>query len=485
MSLNFLDALVILAYLAGLSWIGIHFSKKQNSREEYYLGRREMHWLLVGGSLLATLVSTVTYLNTPGEMIRYGIGYFASLLVVPLIPPVVNRLIVPVFARLPITSAYEYLEKRYDRRLRTFSAAIFAIRTLVWMGLIIYSASFAVAEMYGWNQYLMVVVMGLGTTLYTTAGGFRTVIWTDNLQLWILFGGALAIPLVIWHATGSGLLGWWTVFQQAGRSKVEIFNWDPTVRVTAVGSMLYYFFWSICTQSSDQVAVQRYLSTPSQQAAQRSMWVFVWFKIALTLCLMICGLALFAFYAARASVPVDAFQQEISRRADKILPQFIAQELPPGISGLILAALMAAAMSSLSSGINSIGSVFSIDLAPRLAFLSGSEASLRADKRVSFAIGVLSCVAAVGVTALVRRTDWNLVELTGRVNMIFVGPMGVLFLVGMLFRRAGTTAGVAGFAGALILSAAIACSRISFLWVIPAPVVAGLAIRYLVIRVRD
>jgi len=485
--LNALDTVIIIAYFAALSWIGFHFSKRQHSREEYFLAGRQMHWILVGGSLLATLVSSVTYLNTPGEMIRYGIGFFSSLLIVPLIAPVVNRFVVPVFARMPITSAYEYLEKRYGPGTRTLAALVFMVHTLVWMGLIIYSAAFAVAEMWGWNIYLTILIAGLATTAYTSAGGFRTVIWTDNLQLWILFAGALAIPAVVWISTGSGLVAWWNLFQQAGRAEVQFFSWDPTVRVTAVASMLNYFFWSVCTQSSDQVAVQRYLSTPSATFARRSVWMYAFFKITLTVCLLICGLALFAFYAGKSGLPVEAFARQIVTRADKIMPQFVAQEIPPGLSGLILAALMAAAMSSLSSGINSIASVYGVDLQPRLPGLRSWKHSVRTDKWVSFAAGAVSCVAATGVAWLVTRTHWNLVELTGRVNMIFVGAMGVLFFAGILFRRTGARAVLTGFFTAIAISLLIAFGKemlrlersFSFLWIIPASFLTGLGVSYL------
>ena len=482
MHLTLWDLAVIIAYMGLLSGIGFHFSRRQKSRDEYFLGSRQMNWILVGGSIMATLVSTITYLNTTGEMIRYGIGYFANLLVVPLIVPVVNRVIIPVFARMPITSAYEYLEKRFDGGTRSLASVIFVFRSLIWGGLIIYTASFAVAEMTGWGIYVTILLMGVSTTVYTTAGGLRTVIWTDNIQLWILFGGALAIPVFVGFAIGTGPAGWWEVFSQAGHAQIRTFSWDPTVRVTAIGSMLSYFLWNVCTQGSDQVAVQRYLSTPTLEAARKSVWMYAFFKFMLTACLLVCGLALFAYYADRSGLPVQQFQQQIAPRADKVMPQFIVQVLPPGVSGLLLAALLAAAMSSLSSAINSISSVVSSDFLGRLRPKASTDA-LGLEKLVSLAAGVIAVTAGLGIAAALHHVDWNLVELSNRVNTVFVGPMGVFFFAGILLRRVGTKAVIAGFLVGAFMSIFSSFGKelfgleksISFMWVVPSGFVFGMA----------
>lgn len=483
MGLNLFDAAVIIAYMAALAWIGAHFSKRQTTRDEYFLGQRNMHWLLVGGSLMATLLSTVTYLNTPGEVIRYGWGFFSSLLIVPLIPPVVNRLLLPLFAGLRITSAYEYLEHRFDARVRTLAALVFILRSLIWIGLIIYTASLAVAAMTHWDLTITICLMGLVTTFYTSAGGLRTVIWTDNLQLWILLGGAVAVPVVVAAQTGSGPGTWWSSFSQAGRADVQFFSWDPTVRITAFGSMLSYFLWNICTQGADQVAVQRYLSMPSLKAARRSVWVYAAFKVLLTVMLLLCGLALFYYYFSKSGLGIDAFQRQVAGRADKLMPQFIVEALPAGLSGLMVAALLAAAMSSLSSGINSISSVASEDFISRYHLFSRWKHSVAVDKIVSVAAGVVGVLAALAIAATVTRVQWNLVELTGRVNSLFVGPMGVFFFAGVLFPRVGAAAVLAGFLVGTGFSLYISFAKevfgleksVSFLWVLPASFLFGMA----------
>lgn len=485
MSLTTLDFIVIIAYLLGMALIGIYFAQRQTSRDEYFLGGRRTHWLLAGGSILATLLSSISYLSLPGEMIRYGFGFFAGVLAVPLAVPLMNYTLLPALKRLPITSVYEYLERRFDSQVRTLTGSIFLVRTLLWMGLIIYTASFAMVEVTGWNVYATILVIGVITTFYTSAGGLQTVIWTDNLQLLILFGGAVAIPIYIGLTIEQGPMEWWSSFSQAGRAEIAAFSWDPMVRITLFGAFMSQFVWNVCTQGSDQVAVQRLLSTPSLKEARQSLWVYAVANVVLLFFLAICGLALFAYYAHESGLPMQAFQEQVAPEADKLMPRFIVQVLPSGVSGLLVAALLAAAMSSLSSGINSISSVVSSDFLNREG---GEGESLWFDRLSGIVAGFAGVGMACLITLAMQSSDWNLVELTGRVNHIFVGPIGVLFFAGILIRRAGKLAGLAGFVGGTAISLYICFGKewfgldesISFLWVVPASFLGGLLVSLLV-----
>lgn len=321
------------------------------------------------------------------------------------------------------------------------------------------------------------------TTFYAAAGGFKTVVWTDNLQLLVLLAGALAIPVVVELWLGKGPEHWWHTFSQAGRARIKFFTWDPTERITVLGTVMTVLFGHICTHGSDQVMVQRYLSTPSLRAAQRSVWVFVTLYIFIVLALMLSGLALFAFYADRSGMPIQQFQERIAMNADRIMPRFIATELPSGISGLMVAALVAAAMSSLSSGINSIAGVIVSDFLQRFGFFEARRSSLWMDKLVTIAAGLTSVLLALAIAVSVKQTNWNLTELGGRLNQIFVGPLGVLFFSGLLFRRVGKQAVFLAFSLATIMSVVICFGgqwlgfrgRLSFLWIIPIPFLLGLS----------
>ena len=235
MYLGSLDFIIIVAYFVGLGLMGLYFSRQQTSEESYFLGNRRMPWILVGVSIMATLVSTLSYLSTPGEMIRYGVGYFTQMLSYVIVIPVVSLLIIPALMRLPVTSVYEYFEKRFNLATRLVGAVVFTLMRVTWMGLIIYTASFAVAKMTGWDTTSVILVIGLVTTFYTTAGGMQAVLWSDFVQGCLLVGGALFIPVYIAVKTGTGPLAWWDTFSQVGRDEVPVFSINPFVRISMVG----------------------------------------------------------------------------------------------------------------------------------------------------------------------------------------------------------------------------------------------------------
>jgi SSS family solute:Na+ symporter len=480
MHLNALDIVVIVVYMAMMSLIGVYFSRRQTSRAEFFLGGRSMHWLLVGGSL--SLFSTISFMSVPGEMISYGLGLFVAYLILPFVIPVTNRVVLPVMMRLPINSAYEYLEKRFGAGVSRFSAYVFVAKTLLWMGAIIYSASLAISEVTGWSIFFIITVIGGITTFYTSAGGLRTVIWTDFIQTLLFTASALVIPIFIWIVIGKGPLSWWETFSQAGRTEIETFSLDPTVRITTLGNTLSVFFWFICTNASDQMIVQRYLSTPSIKTARRSLWIFALSTMLSILFLMICGLALFAFYAERSGLPLHEFQQQVVVRADRVMPMFIAQELPHGISGLIVAGLLAAAMSGLSSGMNAISSVIINDFAPRLSRFRIFKRSLILERMIGICMGMLGIALAVGITLTMQHGDLNLAELSGRLNHVLIGPLAVLFFSGILLRRAVGGSVIIGFIFATAVSMLISFGhqifgleqRLSYTWILPCSFVVGL-----------
>jgi len=476
MALELIDFVILVAYLAGLIALGIAFSRGKQTQETYFLGNRNTPWYLAGISVLATLLSTLSYLSVPGEAVRHGIGFFANLLAFVFVIPIVNRWVIPTLMRLQYTSVYEYLEHRFGRDVRSVGAVVFVVTRLIWMGLIIYTASFAVSTMTGWSTVWLIVITTIMTTLYTSIGGFRAVIWSDFAQFVILAGGAILTLVYVGSTTETNPLDWWDVFAQAGRSEVPVFSFDPTVRVTVVGAILTMLVWNICTHGADQVAAQRYLSTSSEAEARRSVWVFAVSNVSMITLLMACGMALFYYYFQQSALPLQEFQNEITKEADKVFPNFIAHVLPPGVTGLVLTALLAAAMSSLSSGINSVSSVVVVN------FLSddGQKGAVNegVQKAVQIAVfsGILGMVLALAVNELMQRSHWNILELMERVNHLFVAPLGAMFFSGMLIGRAGAKAVLLGFAVGVATSVSISFGMelfalqkpISFTWIMPA-----------------
>ena len=338
--------------------------------------------------------------------------------------------------------------------------------------------------MTGWDTATVILVIGLVTTFYTTAGGMQAVVWSDFVQGCLLIGGALFIPAFIAFKTGSGPVAWWDAFSEAGHDEVPVVSFDPFVRISMLGIIVEGFFWHLATNSADQVAVQRYLSTSSVRSAQRAFWVSAVFTVVLLLLLMLVGLALFGFYFQQSGLTAGEFQTQIASDADAKLPQFIARELPAGISGLLLAAILAAAMSSLSSGINSISSVVMTDMVNRFRPTTSNRKTVMLAMGTALTAGIIGLAMALGVDAFMRSVDWNLVDMVERINHLFVAPLGVLFLAGLLFRHVGAAAVLLGFVAAVLTSVLIAFSKgifalevgVSFMWIIPTSFLVGLAV---------
>lgn len=521
MHLQWLDFVTIGIYFVGLIVIGLIAAGRQSSADMYFLGGRRVHWLLAGVSVVATLLSTLTYLSVPGEVIQHGIAMYTQVFAFLLVIPFVNYIVIPAVMRLPVTSVYDYLERRFSRQTRTLGASVFVLTRTAWIGMVLYTASFAISQMTGWSVPVILLVMGVVTTLYTTSGGLEAVIWSDFVQFLVLFGGAIVIPIYIAFRTDSSPVEWWQTLEAAGRTKVTWMSFDPTLRVSFIGVALDIFLWNACTHLSDQVAVQRYLSTPSIQSARRSMWVFSIGNVGLILLLALCGVAIFYFYSQQATSPA-AFQELIDTQADKLMPRFMAQELPAGITGLLLAALLAAAMSSISSGINSISTVISSDFlaarksarslpaktmpqnskrVPRVASerspqpmeVAGTQAeqhhSVGTARWLAGLTGALGIGMALVVYAIMQsHQEWNLLEMMARLNHLCVAPLGALFLAGILLHRVGAIAALVGFFAGVATSFTVSFSteifdlppgeRISFMWIMPCSFLVSFVVTY-------
>jgi SSS family solute:Na+ symporter len=475
MHLHTIDLLVVALYFLGVTAVGLYFSRRQSDQTSYFLGDRRVHWFLAGISIIATLVSTMSYLAVPGEMIRYGIGFAASLFGFVIILPIVAFVIIPFLMKLRVTSIYEYIEIRFGFHTRMMAATSFVISRIIWMGLISYAAAFAITAMTGWSVPTLILIVAGITLIYTTLGGIRAVIWTDLFQFLILLTGAVVTPIYVAIATRSGPGAWWDTFTEAGRAEVPIFSLDPTVRLTVIGMIVSKIVWDICTHGADQVAAQRYLSTSSASMARRSVLVSASGNIVMVLLLLTVGLSLFYFFFQGSNLPVQQFQEQIAGEADKMFPRFIASNLPVGLSGLILAALLAAVMSSLSSGMNSISSVVVTDFLDRLKLLSRWKGSLQLARSITVISGLLGAMVALSVNKFMTTGHWNLIELMERGNHLFVAPLGALFFVGFLSSRADSRAAIIGFLAGVATSVSISFSKeiyglenaIGFVWNLP------------------
>ena len=490
--LSGLDYAIVVGYMAVMLGMGVYFSGRQTSSEEYFVGRRSLPPLVVGLSIVATLLSTITYLAAPGDMIQHGLAFATSILSVPLWLVIVLRYWVPFFMRYRLTSVYEYAGMRFNQATRWLSASLFILMRFGWMGMIIYTATGAVAQMTAdapqrigaWTGveltppqyfYALLIGMGLIATFYTFLGGIRVVIWTDAVQFVVMVGGAVFAIGYIWYATERGPLAWWHDATRLQRAAPVWFGWQAsgtrpawlawmTSQRTVFFVVLNAFFWRICTHCSDQVATQRYFSTAGVRQALRSNVVSAVGDFALVATLGLVGLALLSFYTRSSVVAATAsetsgewnpaaltafaggFDPTNADHAKDAYPIFIVEYMPAGLAGLIMAALFAAAMSSIDSGINSISAVVTTDFY-RVAASEGAspQTEMRVARWTTLATGVAITLVAFLITAVIAADpqNRNLVDLSIRVFNLFLGPLAAIFIAGIFFPWVGSAAIIA------------------------------------------
>jgi SSS family solute:Na+ symporter len=362
--------------------------------------------------------------------------------------------------KLRVTSAYEILEARLGLGVRMLGSCFFLALRLFWMSLVIFAtADTVLVPILGLDASAVpwvCVVLGLVTVVYTSMGGLRAVVLTDVLQTLVLFGGGLlALGLITKEMGGVGQ--WWPD-RWPEHWQEPVFWYDPNVRFTFVGAFLSAFTWWVCTAGSDQMAIQRYLATRDARAARQVLFTTLIANVVITLVLAAIGLALLAFFRARPEMLPAG--QTIDGDADKLFPTFIVSALPQGISGLVIAGLLAAAMSSLSSGLNSACSVVTTDFINRFRRRKGTETDhVRLAKYVSLVIGVV----VVTLGTLVGQVEGSLLELCYKIANLLVAPLFLLFFLAMFVRWATPLGAYAGAICSALTAVAFAFPELVFM----------------------
>ena len=456
-------------------WVGLYYSRRVENRDDYFLGGRNMKPWMVGLSLFATIISTLSYLSYPGAMIEFGPVIFSGILVLPLAYYLVGWWLIPSLMGLNFTSGYEILEQRLGVSARLVGASVFLLLRLLWMGTIIYAtAKVALLPVLGIDDRyapLVCAIMGLITLGYTSLGGLRAVVLTDVIQSFILFGGAiLTIILVTAHFGG---FQW---FPTTWPSRWMKPNFDLGLRgqVTVFNSCIWLLTWNVCTAGSDQMAIQRYLATRDAAAARRSFGVTLIATFLVKILLAIVGLAVLAYFIDQPQKLAD--RTAVLAEPDQLFSRYVLVGLPPGVTGLIVCGIMAAAMSSLSSGISASSSVISEDFIRRFRMSQQSgDAEMSQIRWISAIIGIVVVLLSLGV----GNVEGNLFEVTQKVVNLLVAPLFVLFFMAIFVPWAtawGSIIGLAASAGVAVAIAFFDAWDISFMWIIPASLLVGISV---------
>ena len=455
---QFLDYAIFGVYLIASVLIGVVFVKEQKDIKSYFLAGQSMGFMVVGISILAALFSGISYLASPSEIYSNGITFFFVSVSFFIATPIVSVIFLPFFYRSRFFTAYQYLEERFSVQVRVLGSSLFIARVLVWLALATYAPALALQQVTGLPLWFSILCTGVLSTAYTTLGGMKAVIWTDVMQFFVLIGGQVVILLVAIPKVPGGIGGIYDIGMAAGKFDID-FSFNLTTRITFWAAIIGGTFLNLVQMATDQVSVQRYLTASSLKEARRSLWLKLAFLLPTLIVFYATGLVLFAFYQTRGD-PLAAGKISMS---DQILPHFVVTELPVGLPGLLVAAIFAASMSTISAGINSLTSSTLVDFYQRLsksAKSASEEKQLKLARMLTAVYGIVVIVLAFEVQKL-----GTLIEASNRIIGLVGGPLLGLFTLGMLVKRANAPGAVAGWLAGVVALAGIALdNRISFLW---------------------
>ncbi len=450
-----LDYGVLGGYLLAMLGLGFLFMKQEGTGDFFFGGGR-LPWWAVGISIFATTLSAITFLSVPAKAFAEDLRMSPYNLGILMVAPIVIRYYLPYFRRLNLETAYDYLERRFNRLVRYLASGLFIFFMVTRIAIVLFLPSIALNVATGIDVYFCILAMSIVTIIYCTMGGVEAVVWGDVIQGFILVAGAIVSLAVLIVCTDGGLAGFLQTSFEAGKLHAFDFRFDLTQPVFwAV--MLGAFSNNIITYSSDQTLVQRYMCAKDEKESIRSIWLNAFLAVPVILIFFPIGTALFTYYRTHP----DRINADL-QNGDAIYPLFIVNGLPPGVSGLVLAAVFAAAMSTLASNINSASAAVYADFMkiwfPRF--------SKRFPVAISQTAGIV--VGLLGLTFALLLASSDIRSLWDQFNTflgLFTGPVGGLFLMGIFSKRINGVGAVVGLIGSFLTVATFqAYTPISFLY---------------------
>jgi SSS family transporter len=449
------DLIVLTLYLTGVTLWGARLGRGARGGRDYFLGNRDLPWLAVLLSVVATETSTLTFLSIPGVAYLGTLGFLQIALGYVVGRVLVAFWLLPSYQSGDLMTAYELLEGRFGGATRRLTSAIFMITRLLADSVRLFATAIPLALMTGWSYAIAVAVIGLATFVYTYLGGIRAVVWVDALQMCLyLVGGVVA--LVVLQSAVPG--GWEAIFGQAaaaGKLQAIDLSWDPAVPYTLWAGLVGGAFLTMGSHGTDQLIVQRLLACrdlPSSRRALIGSGFAVLGQFALFLAV---GLGVWVYYGG------IAFD-----RSDEIFPRFILEALPGGLRGLLIAGVFAAAMSTLSSSINSLASASAYDFwAPARNKVDDDRAILKAGRRFTIVWTVLLVIAAILFIPLSRQSAAVEVSL-GIASLVYGGLLGAFALARFVprARASDTIPGILTGIGSMLLLWGFARHLIAWPW---------------------
>lgn len=437
-----LDYAVIVGYLLLMVGIGIWTGRGQTSTEDYFKGGQKIPGWAAGLSIYGTQLSAITFMSIPAKTYATNWLYFILQLTIILIIPIITRYFIPFYRKLNITSAYEYLELRFNYLVRAMGSFLYIMLQIGRLAIVLLLPSLALSVVTGVSVSNCILLMGVITIFYTMKGGITAVIWTDVAQVVILLGGALVCMILMILSINQPWPEVWTSLQDAGKIQIIDANFrfdSPTLWVVIIGGIAI----NIVSYGADQSVVQKFLTTKDAEGSKKSIRLGAWMALPSAIIFFSIGTLLYLFYQQYP----DRVNYQIESQ-DSIFPWFIVSELPPGVVGLLIAAVFAAAMSTLSSSINSVTTAITTDFYRRFNAQHSEKHYLNLAKMVTLIIG------CIGTGLALIMAKWGITSLWDQFNMIlglFTGGLGGVFLLGIFSIRTNAPGAVFGIIISAIL----------------------------------
>jgi len=431
-----LDWTVIALYFAVVIGISVFVSKHMGSTTgDFFLGGQKIPWWAAGLSIFGSKLSALTFIAIPAKAYATDWVYVMNNVMVLAIAPVVTWFYLPYFRKFKLTSVYEYLQIRFDRRVRLLGSFTFIVFQLSRLGVVVYLPALVLSTVTGINIFACILVTTIITTAYSVAGGIEAVVWTEVMQVFVLLGGALVSFFFITSHTSGGLGAFVREAYANDKFRVANLGWsisEPVLWVVVIGTLLT----NLVTYTSDQVVVQRYLTTPTEKEARRSVYTNALMVIPATIIFFGVGTALWFFYRHHPG------SLNPNGRVDDVFPWFISQQLPAGLSGLVIAGLFAATMSTIGSSMNSIATVLTTDFYKTFRKTATDRQCLRFARRSTVILGALGSLIAMYLVYLQNASIWDqYLKIIG----LFGGCLAGMFAAGIFFPRINSTGILVGF----------------------------------------
>lgn len=448
------NTLTLSFYLLMLIGIGLYFFFKNQNTDDFFRGGQDVPWWAAGCSIFATMLSSISFMAIPAKAYATNWVYILLNASIIAIAPFVIYYVLPFFRQLNVTSAYEYLELRFNVLARLFASASYILFQLGRMAIVMYLPALALAAVTSLSIDVCILLMGGLSILYCALGGLKAVIWTDTIQTVVLLGGALLSFLIIINSQDIG----WSEFMSIARNndKFKMIDWD----MSYTGSALWIIILGGIGQSlvpyvSDQGVVQRYMSVDNKSNAVKSIWTNALLSGIASILFFAIGTALFVFYSKNGQ------RLDLTFQNDAIFPLFIINELPNGIAGLVIAGIFAAAQSTISTSMNSISTSVSVDFIKRFSWVEGDAHLLLVARWLTVLFGLLGVGSALIIANADVKSLWDtFIGVLG----LFGGSICGLFLLGMCTTKAtGKGAVIGAFLGAVILWSVQQFTEVSFL----------------------